>query len=456
MGPVRRHARQGPKRAEQGAAQDDRDAAKAGHDPARRPQDGQGDAPRGRVALSNHQYEQAESIAQEVKGWNLSYGLFEDNPDKVAAAARALRKRDKIRNTTPKEQASQGVYDVLVQESRQLMKIGKLDEAEAKARQAQRMNVVPALTADRAESVLHDIAMARARTSPGAPAPTPAARGRRASWPSARPTSCWPRATRPRPPPSSPRPRSSGSRNSARLTTVRRGRIASGRSGGPEELRPNRPAHRCSRPRPRGVRSPPTSPQPGAGHARGPAAAPPDKPARRRLRTAKPRRRDWPRPTAQGGRAGPARARRPAPAAVPAAADLEPQSPAAAEHPPASKGQQMLAEAKAALHQRQLPGRPAAGRGGQGRQARRRRQADELLAQIGLAEQGGALSLYESALAAMRNGDNARARALLTEVAAAGGSLDESLQAKVQDLLKKLPADDKAPRARPSSATRTR
>ena len=71
-------------------------------------------------------------------------------------------------------------------------------------------------------------------------------------------------------------------------------------------------------------------------------------------------------------------------------------------------------------------------------------QADELLAQIGLAEQGGALSLYESALSAMRNGENARARALLTEVAAAGGSLDESLQAKVQELLKKLPADDRA------------
>ena len=71
-------------------------------------------------------------------------------------------------------------------------------------------------------------------------------------------------------------------------------------------------------------------------------------------------------------------------------------------------------------------------------------QADELLAQIALAEQGGALSLYESALAAMRTGDNGRARALLTEVAAAGDSLDESLRAKVQDLLQKLSADDKA------------
>ena len=128
-----------------------------------------------RAVLANHQIDQAEAIAQEVKSWNLSYSFFGDNPDKVAAAARALRKRDKIRNTPTRERASQGVYDVLVQESRQLMKLGKLNEAEAKALQAQRMNVVPALTADRAESVLHDIAMARVRSGPGSPAATPAA-----------------------------------------------------------------------------------------------------------------------------------------------------------------------------------------------------------------------------------------------------------------------------------------
>ena len=128
-----------------------------------------------RAALANHQIDQAEAIAQDVKSWNLSYSFFGDNPDKVAAAARALRKRDKIRNTPTRERASQDVYDVLVQESRQLMKLGKLNEAEAKALQAQRMNVVPALTADRAESALHDIAMARVRSVPGSPAATPAA-----------------------------------------------------------------------------------------------------------------------------------------------------------------------------------------------------------------------------------------------------------------------------------------
>ena len=65
------------------------------------------------------------------------------------------------------------------------------------------------------------------------------------------------------------------------------------------------------------------------------------------------------------------------------------------------------------------------------------------MAQITLAEQGGALSLYEAALSALRTGDNARARALLTEVAAAGESLDDSLRAKVENLLQKLSSDEK-------------
>ncbi len=47
--------------------------------------------------LNNRQFEQAEALALEVKQWGMSYGLFEDTPDKVAAAARALRRRDKLR-----------------------------------------------------------------------------------------------------------------------------------------------------------------------------------------------------------------------------------------------------------------------------------------------------------------------------------------------------------------------
>ena len=97
-----------------------------------------------RAAIEAKQFEQAEAIALDVKSWNLSYGMFEDIPDKVAAAARALRAAATRSATGPaKDEPSQGVYDVLVQEARQLMSAGRLDEAEAKAKRAQRMNVVP-------------------------------------------------------------------------------------------------------------------------------------------------------------------------------------------------------------------------------------------------------------------------------------------------------------------------
>ena len=82
-------------------------------------------------------------------------------------------------------------------------------------------------------------------------------------------------------------------------------------------------------------------------------------------------------------------------------------------------------------------------------------QADELIAQIALAEQAGALSLYEAALAALRTGDNGRARDRLAEVAAAGDSLDDGMRAKVESLLQKLSTDEKAKTAAGKSGTNT-
>ena len=122
----------------------------------------------------------------------------------------------------------------------------------------------------------------------------------------------------------------------------------------------------------------------------------------------------------------------------------QPPAPPEAPQSPAGKGQQMLALARALYTSGTYPAARMMAEDAKAGQLGVDGQADELLAQIGLAEQGGALSLYESALAAMRSGENARARALLTEVAAAGASLDENLLTKVQELLKKLSADDKA------------
>jgi len=83
-------------------------------------------------------------------------------------------------------------------------------------------------------------------------------------------------------------------------------------------------------------------------------------------------------------------------------------------------------------------------------------QADELIAQSKLAEQGGALSLYETALAALRSGENGRARVLLTEVSAAGESLDAGLREKVENLLAKLSTTRRSPtRKRPLATFKT-
>ena len=61
--------------------------------------------------MNDRQFEQAEALALEVKRWGMSYGLFDDTPDKVAAAARALRRRDQIRSQPIRERSSQGVYE---------------------------------------------------------------------------------------------------------------------------------------------------------------------------------------------------------------------------------------------------------------------------------------------------------------------------------------------------------
>ena len=149
-------------------------ASPAGSGHGRR--DAQARLKQGRAALASGQFEQAEAIALEINSWGLSYGMLEDNPTKLGNAARALRRREQLRNTSPRAQVSQAVYEASVQQARSLMAAGKFDQAEAKAREALRLNVVPSLTADRAESVLHDIAMAKARTPQGtAVAAAPAA-----------------------------------------------------------------------------------------------------------------------------------------------------------------------------------------------------------------------------------------------------------------------------------------
>ena len=121
-----------------------------------------------RDLLAKNDVEGADALAREVGGWGLGFGMMEDTPRKVADAARALRTRDQ-RRQKGKLQPNQGVYDSLVAEARAMLSAGRLDEAEDRARQASKLGVTPALTADRAENVLRDLAAARAN----APATTP-------------------------------------------------------------------------------------------------------------------------------------------------------------------------------------------------------------------------------------------------------------------------------------------
>ena len=51
-----------------------------------------------RAALAANDLEGAEAIVREVRGWGISYGLFDDTPDKVSAAIFEDRRREAMRN----------------------------------------------------------------------------------------------------------------------------------------------------------------------------------------------------------------------------------------------------------------------------------------------------------------------------------------------------------------------
>ena len=343
-----------------------------------------------RAAMAGKNFEQAEAIAMDVKTWNLTYGMFEDTPDKVAAAARALRRRDVARNTIPSEQPSQGVYDVLVQEARQLASAGKLAEAEAKAKQAQRMNVVPSVTADRAEAVLHDVAMARARqTSKNDQAVQIASAERPA--PAVQPAES---------------PSEKAEREANRLLAKGDGKAASAKFAEAESLR----AREAGEPLAAGAEPVVLSTSDDNAKPDVPVVPLPDQ------------------------------APTPAPSAIPATVPSPaPPMPAPA---PISKGEQVLMEATALYRSGNYPAAKQKAEEAKAAKLGVDTQADEMLAQIALAAQSGSLSLYESALDSVRKGDVARAKSLLTEVMAANDSQDDGLRAKAQSLFDKLPKDD--------------
>ncbi|GIW87369.1 MAG: hypothetical protein KatS3mg108_1693 [Isosphaeraceae bacterium] len=123
-----------------------------------------------RAALAAGDVDRAEAIATEVANSPIKLGVLEDNPSKVLAACQAVRRRGQSRRGGSAITQSEDLYNTLVAEARQLQAAGRFDEAEARARQAQQLNVVPSLAADRAEAVLADLATARAAMAKSDPA----------------------------------------------------------------------------------------------------------------------------------------------------------------------------------------------------------------------------------------------------------------------------------------------
>ena len=277
-----------------------------------------------------------------------------------------------------------------MQESRQYLKAGRLDEAEEKARKAQRMGVVPGLETDRAESVLHEIAMVRAKSQPPAGPVAPAGadpRGGRTRRASAR--------SQGRPSPSTAEPDGSRRLAAAPATDPAVQRIAATEpNAGPGPRAPRRK----------------TAPSPSARDRGRPALAGPGR--QRCVKEPAPRRR----------------------------------------RPPGNRGEQLLAEAKALYTNAnyaaalQLANEAKAGKFGV------EAQANELIAQINMAAQARALSLYEEALASLRKGDNQRARGLLTEVAADETFEDESCKPRSRGSSRSSPGAGRAGTPRPTDA----
>ena len=373
-----------------------------------------------RELIANNQSEQAEALSLEVNSWGLNYSVFEDSPKKVAAAARAIRKRELVRNAPTKLQPSMNTYDYLVSEARHKMTTGELDEAEAKARQALRMNVYPSPSSDRAEAVLNDIATARAGTVPSVASTAVASASPMPSTAKSAPIVATPSVV--------------AERKANELLAKNQTEAAAALFAEADRLRASEIGRSAALDL--AVRkvaaSPVPAPMPALDSPTGNANAP----------AADPLANVQPIPDAPVAIADPA-----APPAIlppPDASALQPPTAPSlsADAPPiGNRGEELLSQSKALFSGGNYAAareKAAEAKAGQyGLDA----QADEMLAQIALSEQGGALAVYEAALDALRKNDIDRARAMLNEVAASGAALDEGMLRKVQDLLIKLPKD---------------
>ena len=347
-----------------------------------------------RTALESGDFQRAETLALEVNSWGLSYGLMEDNPNKVISAARVLRRRsENSRGHSPLQ--NEDVYATLVKQARESMAAGRYEEAQLHAQKALSLGVVPSVTADRAESVLNDLAMMKS-PQPGVATPADPAVAM-ASAPAASAVAEQ----------QANQYLAQNQTEAARAKFEEAARLRLEEAGASPDAAPVALVGTSA----------PTEP-----------LTPVD-------------------PFAQVPAAAPTPVEAPAPVAV---VEPVPVAPAGG-----SGTGDALEQARALL----VAGNFAAARqtAEQAKQAGAGLEADNLLAQIEQARQQASLSLYEAALDGLRKGEIERSRALLGELS--GQELDEATQQKVQDLLMKLPpagqADDKLRSVQDAEALKT-
>ena len=258
-----------------------------------------------RTLLDNQQYEQAEALALEVKKWGLSYSFLEDNSRQGGRRRPGAPAPARRSGTLPaREQPSQGVYDELVRTSRELMKAASSTRPrQGPAGPGDGRLPRPESGSGRERPARHRDGAGRTRGCQAPPAP----RRRPGSRAGRGARGADGRAACLRlPAAASPRPTRPCGRAAARPPDDAGPELTSGGTRRQRRQTPGRRRHRAS-------------PRPSPAEATGTRCPPPPRPARR------------PRP------------------------------------PPANRGEQLLAEAKALYASGNYPGGPRDGRPGQGR-----------------------------------------------------------------------------------------
>jgi general secretion pathway protein D len=116
-----------------------------------------------RADMSAGRLAAAREKALKAQGFNITYGLFDDNPELLLEDLTRLAATQPA--STPSGSSEKQIAQGLVKQARQSLLAGKYDDAYQKASAAQQLNVAYTLLEDRPETVLQDLQIAMAGDS---------------------------------------------------------------------------------------------------------------------------------------------------------------------------------------------------------------------------------------------------------------------------------------------------